>query len=467
MSNDESAARELMEERKVAWRRRPRGGLGIWDTEDAKYWLKISDSVTTDVSDNQTPKLSQLTPHKAFNLIKEHINPLQNGVIRNKDGTFDCMIPRTEAELYINSDTMGNIKVKVERHQYRNRIRGTIYHPDIKLMPEEEILIALKDYDVTEIKKKQRYNPSSNSRETTGELILHFDRQILPTEINLDYLLLRVREYIPKPPMCGKCYQIGEHITDECKEAVELCGWCAKRKHLENRSDKCKAASHCRNCEGDHPAWDRNCPRTKYLEEILAVKEKFRYPYPKAKALVDERRKASKRNSQMFQTQPTQQQPETTHNSDLEAKVEHLTKTLQATVQHLTESFNSVIQQLSGGKADLLPPMPTIEQYTKPTSTYINNNLVNESEFTSDSDLGKSESLEEMDTDAESVPAEGDHTKGKKVKKNKKHPVHGRGGHSQKKRAHSHRGLSGINTLPEKKTKHGTTERKPPDIQNR
>ena len=142
-----------MEERKVAWRR-PRGGLGIWDTEDAKYWLKISDSdSTTDVS--ETPKLSQLTPHKAFNLIKEYINPLKNGVIRNKDGTFDVMIPRTEVELYINSDNMGDIKVKVERHQYRNRIRGTIYHPDIKIMPEEEILIALKDYDVTEIKKNK------------------------------------------------------------------------------------------------------------------------------------------------------------------------------------------------------------------------------------------------------------------------------------------------------------------------
>ena len=452
-----------MEERKVAWRRRPRGGLCIWDTEDAKYWLKISDSdSTTDVS--ETPKLSQLTPHKAFNLIKEYINPLKNGVIRNKDGTFDVMIPRTEVELYINSDNMGDIKVKVERHQYRNRIRGTIYHPDIKIMPEEEILIALKDCGVTEIKKKQRYNPNSNSREITGELLVHFDRQILPNEINLDYLLLKVREYTPKPPMCGKCYQIGVHITDECKEAVELCGWCAKRKHLANRSDKCKAAPVCRNCEGNHPAWDRDCPQKKYLEEILAVKEKFKYPYPKAKALVDERRKASKRNSQMFETHPTQQQPETTHNSGLEAKVDNLIKTLDAVVQHLTESFNSAIQQLTGGRAGLLPPIPTIEQYTKPTSTYISNNLVNESEFTSDSDLGESESLEEMDTDAASARAESDHTTSKKNKKTKKHPVHGRGGHSQKKRAHSHRGLTGISTLPEKKSKHGKTEKKPPDI---
>ena len=143
---EESAAKKELEE---AWKRRPNGGVGIWDTADSVYWLTIKDS------EEQGNKLSDLTPHKAYAEIKIHLNPLKNGTFRNKDGSYNSKIPRVEVDLALKISDFSGLKVKIEKSLFLNRIRGTVYHPDIKIMPEEEISEALQGQGVTKIIKKK------------------------------------------------------------------------------------------------------------------------------------------------------------------------------------------------------------------------------------------------------------------------------------------------------------------------
>ena len=402
-------AQKAQENLRVAWKRRPKGGLGIWDTADSIYWIQISDSD----SDDTTGKFTELSPHKAYTAIKTHINPLKNGSYRNNDGSFNCQIPKIEFDLATKISEVGGLPVKVERHPFLNRTRGRVFHPDIKLMPEGEILDALKDHGVNKVIKKSRFNRQSNSQEITGELVLHFDRQVLPGEIDLDYLLLKVQQHLPQPPMCHKCYVIGDHITDKCEAAVPLCGFCAERKHTTGE-EKCKAAARCRNCEGRHPAWDKHCPQRIYLQEILEVKERQKVSFPRAKKQVDERRKQSQRNQEMFGGhQPQDQQPN--HSSDptfvaIQRRLDDQAKTIADMQEKLkaaeeTERMNVILKEkvielkkqiAQYEKTSLhLPPPPGPIDYSAPFASYV--------ETTLNSAVGEEEAKETSESDTDSV----------------------------------------------------------------
>ena len=392
-------AQTAQENLRVAWMRRPKGGLGIWDTADSIYWIQISDS-DSDVSKG---KFTELSPHKAYTAIKTHINPLKNGSYRNKDGSFNCQIPKIEFEMATKVTEIEGLPVKIERHPYLNRTRGRVFHPDIKLMPEGEILDALKDHGVNKVIKKSRFNRQSNSQEITGELVLHFDRQVLPGEIDLDYLVLKVQQHLPQPPMCHKCYVIGEHITDKCEAAVPVCGFCAGRKHTQGE-ERCKLTAKCRNCEGNHPAWDKDCSVRKYLQEILEVKERQKVSYPRAKKQVDERRKKSQRNQEMFGGhQPAYhnaQDVQTHHNTDPnQVALQRRCETQAKLLESIRIKNDNLVQEVANLKAQIeqmknnanhLPPPPRPMDYSAPFASYVETTLnsvvgVEEAKETSDS----------------------------------------------------------------------------------
>ena len=189
-----------------------------------------------------------------------------------------------------------------------------------------------------------RYNKNSNSREISGELVLHFDSDKLPDEIRLDYLLLKVNQYVPIPPLCNNCYAVGTHITTDCK-LPPTCGNCAKPKHTTDEQPKCKEIPFCRNCEGEHPAWYTDCRERVYLKEAFYIKETQQVSLTRAKAIIDQRVKKSAKNRVLFEEK--QQQPCNTGSYDnILQLVQQSNEVWESRFQDLSAMVQSVIEKL-------------------------------------------------------------------------------------------------------------------------
>ena len=199
---------------------------------------------------------------------------------------------------------LGSIPIVIERNQFKNRSRGKTYHPDFKLTPKGEILESINsnprnETKVSEVIKLTKYDKNTTNPEETGEIKLVFDGEILPKEVVVDYLLLDVTQFIPRPPMCRKCYKLGQHITSDCTFPNQLCGWCGKIKHVQGE-EKCDKDPECRNCGGSHPAWSKDCCEKAFLEEVFKTKEIQKTSIGRAKKIVNDRTKSVNRNKEVF-----------------------------------------------------------------------------------------------------------------------------------------------------------------------
>lgn len=295
---------EEMEERLInqlaeAWKKRRK--KSVWDVEEHTY-ISISGATpdamevinSEETPTNTTPQktvnseFNNLSPIQAYKLIDKFLNPLKGTTKRLKDGNFTIQVPREELELVVQVCQFGKIPVKVEKHTFLNRCRGTIRSRDTIQMGEEEIKEELAEYRVTRVTKKQYYDKEKKKKVYSGELLLCFDRETLPDSINLAYLHnIQVKQHEPNPRQCFNCWQIGNHGQDDCKE-VKICGWCSETQHKE-AGEPCGSAAKCRNCLGNHPNWDKKCPVYVKEKEIQKVKEINKIPYPRAKAIVEER----------------------------------------------------------------------------------------------------------------------------------------------------------------------------------
>jgi len=115
-------------------------------------------------------------------------------------------------------------------------------------------------------------------------MILTFKRTVLPRYIYAEYTRIKARAYIPPPRRCFKCQKYG-HFQSTCKQK-EICAKCGKAKHEGNCSDPTK----CVNCEGDHAAYNKICPRfvkEKAISKIQVVQKKS---YPEAQKIQEARR---------------------------------------------------------------------------------------------------------------------------------------------------------------------------------
>ncbi|GFO06198.1 nucleic-acid-binding protein from mobile element jockey [Plakobranchus ocellatus] len=99
----------------------------------------------------------------------------------------------------------------------------------------------------------------------TNTIALTFDSLKPPRRIGMRYLTLDVRPYVP---LSMRCQRYG-HSKDRCKKPAAVCVRCGKSVHVEC---DCSADPHCINCQGNHAANSKTCP--KFLEEqaILSYK---------------------------------------------------------------------------------------------------------------------------------------------------------------------------------------------------
>ena len=75
------------------------------------------------------------------------------------------------------------------------------------------------------------------------------------------------RPYIPNPQRCFQCQKFG-HIKNSCKGKA-VCAWCGEEGH---NLDDCQNEPKCVNCQGDHVAISRDCPKWKIEKDIVTLK---------------------------------------------------------------------------------------------------------------------------------------------------------------------------------------------------
>jgi len=71
-------------------------------------------------------------------------------------------------------------------------------------------------------------------------VFLQFSTADLPAEVDLGYLLFRVKQFIPKPLRCFKCNRFG-HVASHCRgrERCSNCGGAHKYSECTADNAKC------------------------------------------------------------------------------------------------------------------------------------------------------------------------------------------------------------------------------------
>jgi hypothetical protein len=187
-----------------------------------------------------------------------------------------------EAERKSQSDNLLKLKffvdrpVKVEPHRTLNSCKGVIWCRDLLDCSDEEILQELAPQHVVSI---HRITVSRDgTRKATGTFILTVQNSFLPKYLDVGYLKVPVKPYIPNPIRCFGCNRYG-HFKSFCSHKP-TCARCGQEDHLEN---SCLCAPKCINCQGSHAANSKSCPKWIEEKQIQEIKTLQKVSYTEAK----------------------------------------------------------------------------------------------------------------------------------------------------------------------------------------
>lgn len=187
-------------------------------------------------------------------------------IIKQKEGS---LLIRTNSSKgtanLLKSTTFGGImNIKVEEHHSLNDRQGIIYCPDLN---NEDLNEILKELENQNIKLVHAMTKSvDNKIVRMGLYVITFNAQVLPEFINVGYLKVKVRPFIPNPMKCKKCLAYG-HTQKWCNESEEFCYKCSKTLPHESCTDKI-----CKNCQGEHFSNFKKCPIYVKEAKIMEIK---------------------------------------------------------------------------------------------------------------------------------------------------------------------------------------------------
>ncbi|GFR74001.1 nucleic-acid-binding protein from mobile element jockey [Elysia marginata] len=157
----------------------------------------------------------------------------------------------------LNLKTMAGVHVRAGPDRFLNSSKGVVTHKDLLTCKEDEFVRRCPGVTYAKHIKKRR----GEEMIPTNSFILTFNSPTPPTQIKAGYVKFNVRPYVPTPMWCFKCHKFG-HGREKCRRQEPICDKCGKEGHA---ADSCKNDPHCVNCQGDHAASDKVCP--KYAEE--------------------------------------------------------------------------------------------------------------------------------------------------------------------------------------------------------
>lgn len=178
------------------------------------------------------------------------------------------------------------IKVSVKILK-ENKNKGIIYNKFLIPIQEDTILELLRDQSVIEVKKIVKPDGDGNTN-STGSVILIFDKPGTPEYVVIDQINVKVSKLNPRPMQCFHCMNFG-HVEKRCqKKEIILCRTCF---YEHDTNSECNPV--CKNCNFDHRSNSKRCPSYLREIEILKVKENGQISYVEAKKVFE---KANKQN---------------------------------------------------------------------------------------------------------------------------------------------------------------------------
>ena len=193
-------------------------------------------------------------------------------------------------ELVENKDPNSNLNIG--KNETLNACHGTILVPNSLSIGNKDFSecsdlikenIELQDIKIQDLQTYIR--PPRGIRKYPLRIAkIVFAGRTLPERVVIGGEALSVKEYIPSPRQCGKCWKYG-HGIKYCRSENFVCPICGEHGHLKN---SCNSNTKlCVNCKGEHPAFSRSCQLFKREELITKTtfKEGLTYKAAKKKLL--------------------------------------------------------------------------------------------------------------------------------------------------------------------------------------
>ena len=162
----------------------------------------------------------------------------------------------------------GKYEVQIEKHHTLNSTYGTILIADpeeLQTKEQQEFLrrsLKIRHKNILEVDFYQQKSKKTPNKQFTIVKI-KFDGFKVPNKIVALGEMVEVREHVPSPLQCNRCYKYG-HTAKFC-EGVEVCGFCSSTDHATTWN--CGPAK-CVNCGDNHHAKTKKCKYYEYNTEI-------------------------------------------------------------------------------------------------------------------------------------------------------------------------------------------------------
>lgn len=155
-------------------------------------------------------------------------------------------------------------------------VRGIIRNVPLK-DSEEDLLSLLVDQGVTKVQRFS-YIASDGSRQPMKTVTLSFSTPYLPHEVIMAHEIFPVRQFIPRPALCRKCWIFG-HPEETCK-ATPSCKQCSQHHPLTNG---CQNPLKCPTCsKPGHAAGTSDCPRYSHRQQVIKFAYENKIPIAEA-----------------------------------------------------------------------------------------------------------------------------------------------------------------------------------------
>ncbi|KZS10385.1 Uncharacterized protein APZ42_025160 [Daphnia magna] len=155
-------------------------------------------------------------------------------------------------------------------------VRGIIRNVPLK-DSEEDLLSLLVDQGVTKVQRFS-YIASDGSRQPLKTVTLSFSTPYLPHEVIMAHEIFPVRQFIPRPALCRKCWIFG-HPEETCK-ATPSCKQCSQHHPLTNG---CQNPLKCPTCsKPGHAAGTSDCPRYSHRQQVIKFAYENKIPIAEA-----------------------------------------------------------------------------------------------------------------------------------------------------------------------------------------
>jgi len=177
-------------------------------------------------------------------------------------------------------DNLAGCPVTASPHRTLNTCKGVIRCAQLVDCDEDETLRELKPQGVSAIYNITVKDNSGGSR-NTNTFIITFKTPSVPKYLHIGYLRLPVSTYIPNPLRCFNCQKFG-HGKNACR-GRETCAKCGQVGHI---SDHCTNEPKCLNCNGNHSAFDKNCPKWVFEKKVQQVKAERGISFIEARKIV-------------------------------------------------------------------------------------------------------------------------------------------------------------------------------------